>query len=198
MNFILVLLFVVVVSYGQILGMHVWQDDNGLFFKLAHINEPAGYFGVGPLGTGTYKYTITPYIPIYKMFGYTAFPYFFLNLILYFLSAICVYKVFSRIIGEKGGRMAGFLYAAGYVASDGIIRLFSSPLFSLSVILISLFLLAYWNYYRQKKIGWYYLSVLFFFLAIEFVRARTHYLIGVAALFELIFLAFKKPLKSTL
>ena len=198
MNFILVLFFVIVISYGQILGMHVWQDDNGLFFKLAHINEPAGYFGIGPFGTGTYKYTIAPYIPIYKIFGYATFPYFFLNLILYSLSVICVYKVFSRILGEKGGKIAGFLYAAGYIASDGIIRLFSSPLFSLSIILISLFLLSYWNYYRWKKIGWYFFAVLFFFLAIEFIRARTHYLIGVAILFELIFFSFRQPLKSTL
>lgn len=194
-NFILVLLLVMVISYGQILGMNVWQDDNGLFFKLAHINENAGYFGPGPFGLGPYKYTITPYIPIYKIFGYATFPYFFLNLVLYFLASICVYKVFSKIIGSKGGKVAGFLYAAGYLASDGFIRLFSSPLFSLSIILISLFLLAYWQYYKQKKIKWYFLAVLFFFLSIEFVRARTHYLIGVAISFELLFLTFRKPLK---
>jgi hypothetical protein len=195
-NFYLILLITLIISYGQILGMYIWQDDNGLFFKLSHINESPGYFGPGPFGVGPYKYTATPYIPIYKMFGFSTLPYFFLNLGLYFLTAICVYKVFSKILGSRGGKIVGFLYAAGYIASDGFIRLFSSPLFSLSVVLISLLLLSYWNYYQQKKIQWYLLSILFFFLAVEFISARTHYLIGVVVLFEFIFLTFRKPIKS--
>jgi len=176
--------------------MYVWQDDNGLFFKLAHIKESPGYFGPGPFGIGPYKYTATPYIPIYEAFGFSTFPYFLLNLGLYCLATVCVYKVFSKILGANGGKIVGFLFAAGYIASDGFIRLFSSPLFSLSVVLISLLLFSYWNYFKQGKIRWYLLSILFYFLAVEFIRARTHYLIGVVFLFEFIFLAFRKPIKS--
>jgi len=46
-RFWVILLLLVLVSYGQILFMYVWQDDNALFFKLANIEGRAGYLGMG-------------------------------------------------------------------------------------------------------------------------------------------------------
>lgn len=194
--FILFLLIIVLISYGQILSMYVWQDDNGLFFKLAHIQEKAGYLGPGPFGNGAYKYIQTPYIPIYHLFKFNTVAYFSFTLLIYFLATICVYKVFSIIFGKEAGRLAGFLYAAGYIASDGFIRLFNSVITSVSIILISLLFLSYYKYYKDRNIKWYFLALALFFLATELIVGRTHYLIGTVLVFELLFLSFEKPLKS--
>lgn len=195
-NFIFFLSLVVLLSYGQLLRMYVWEDDNALFFKLANIEGKAGYLGEGPFGSGPYKYTATPYIPIYNLFGFETKAYFTFTLILYFISTVIVYKVLAKIFGEQVGKIAGFLYAAGYIASDGFIRLFNSTITNISVILISLLTYFYWKFYKSGKLIWYFSSVGAFFLAGEFAMARTHYLIVVIILFELLFLAFQKRIRS--
>lgn len=192
MGFISVLLAILLFSYGQILGMGVWQDDNGLFFKLAHIGENTGYLSAGPFGSGPYKYIATPYIPIYHFFGYNTVAYFLLTFGIYFCTTIVVYNVYKRILGKRGGRVAAILYAAGYIASDGFIRLFNSVVTSVSVVTISLFFLSYWNYLKKLKIRWYALSLSFYFLSVELARGRTHYLIGIVFLFEILYIAKKK------
>lgn len=197
-HYLLLLILLVIISYGQMLGMYVWQDDNGLFFKLAHIDEKAGYLGAGPFGTGAYKYIQTPYIPIYQLFGFNTVAFFSFTLAFYLLTTVIVYKVFSHIFEEKVGRLGGLLYASGYIASDGFIRLFNSMITSVSIILISLMLLFYWKFFKERNLKWYSLSLLFFFLAIEFAVGRTHYLIGVIVSFELIFLTFEKKVRSLL
>lgn len=197
-HFLLLLILLVLISYGQMLGMYVWQDDNGLFFKLAHINEKAGYLGAGPFGTGAYKYIQTPYIPIYQLFGFNTVVFFSFTLAAYLITTIVVYKVFSHIFGENMGKLGGLLYAAGYIASDGFIRLFNSVITSASIILVSLLFLFYFKFFKQRKLKWYLLALLFFFLSIEFAVGRTHYLIGVVLFFELIFLTFERPVRSIL
>lgn len=188
----IILFIVVLISYGQLLFMTPWQDDQSLFFKLQHINEKAGYFGVGPFGEGTYKYIITPFIPIYYIFGLNIPFYYALAFFVYLLSCFAVYKCVSSIINQKTGRISGLLYGAGYMASDSFIRLFNSIVTSFSVILISLLSLSYWKYYKTGKIRWYLFALVSYFSAIEFVQTRTHYLISVVLLFELLFFAFRK------
>ncbi|MFH1827132.1 MAG: hypothetical protein ABH812_01705, partial [bacterium] len=100
----LILLFILIVSYGQILFMVPWQDDNAIFFKLAHIQESAGYLGKGVFGEGPYKYTAFFYYPSYLMFGYSTFYYFALGFLTYFLSTLVLYKVIAKVIGEKFGK----------------------------------------------------------------------------------------------
>lgn len=195
-NYILFLALVVVLSYGQLLGMHVWQDDNALFFKLSNIEGKAGYLGTGPIGQGAYKYTVTPYIPIYRIFGFNTIPYFLLTLTFYFVTSVFVYKAFSKIFGEKVGRISGFLYAVGYIAADGYIRLFNSLITNLSVILISLLFLFLWRFTKELKIKWYFLGLLVFWAVTEFALARSHYLVSIVIVWELLFNFFKKPMKS--
>lgn len=171
--------------------MYPWQDDNALFFKLAHIDEPAGYFGPGPIGNGLTKYAHTPFVLIYNIFGHNTVAYFGLLLILYIVATIFVYKSFSVILGETGGRVAGFLFGAGYVISDGIWRMANSATTSLSIIFISLFLIGYWKFHNTKKIFWYFLALVGFFLASEITIVRTHYFFAIVVLFEVLFLTRK-------
>lgn len=194
----LIIVLVLFISYGQILKMLPWQDDNALFFKLAHIKEPAGFLGNGVFGEGAYKYTAFFYYPIYLLFGYKEFYYFAFGFILYGISVFSVYKMTSSILNDDSGRIAGFLYACGFIGSDSFIRLFNSIITSLSVILVCLLIYAYWSFYKEKRIRWYFYSIIFFLLAAEFARARTHYLIVVPIIFEILFLSFKRPVLKSL
>lgn len=192
-----IIFVVLLISYGQILSMLPWQDDNALFFKLAHINEPAGFLGKGILGEGAYKYTAFFYYPIYLIAGFNEVYYFAFGLILYGISTFCVYKVASKLFNENTGKLAGFLYACGFIGSDSFIRLFNSVITSLSVIGISFLIYFYWKYYEEKKHKWYFLALFVFLLLSEFARARTHYLIVLVAIFELLFFTLRRPfLKS--
>lgn len=192
---IIYLFLAVFISYSQILAMGVWQDDNALFFKLAHINERAGYLGYGIFGEGAYKYTATFYYPIYLLFGFNTFYYFLLSWIFYFVSVLCIYFVFKKILGNQAGFWSSFFYASGYLASDGFIRLFNSIITSVSVMFICFFIYFYYFFFRHSRIKNYIFALVLFFLAVEFARARTHYLIIVPFLFELFNLSnfsFKK------
>src|SRR3989344_150521 len=139
-NYIFFLILLVLISYGQILGLYVWEDDHALFFKLAHLKEGAGYFGPGPFGTGIYRYAAVPFIPIYYLFGYFVPAYFGLILLLYLITTIVIYKVFSTVISETAGKVASFMYGAGYIVSDGVWRMANSSTTSISIILANLFL----------------------------------------------------------
>lgn len=196
-RFLLILAVVVLASYGQTLLMGVWEDDNALFFKLAHLQDPAGFLGAGPLGEGAYKYTAAFYVPIYYLFGFNVFFYFLYGLLFYVVSVFVVYKVYSKILGDVAGKAAGFIYACGFIASDGYIRLFNSIITSISIILISFLFLFLYRFYQQvnfvksnfaKQYTWYFLALGSFFLALELARARTHYLFSIILIFELFFL----------
>jgi len=133
--------------------MNFWQDDNALVFKFTHINEDAGYLGKGIFGEGAYRYTVTPYYPIFKLFGYNPIPYFVFCLVIYILSVFAVYFFFTILFSNRlKALVAGLIYASGYIASDGFIRLFNSVLASLSVILVTLNLGFYFKYYKTKRI----------------------------------------------
>jgi hypothetical protein len=194
----LFLLLVTIISFGQTLLMGVWMDDQGMFFKLAHIQEAAGFMGKGPLGEGLYKYVVTPFIPIHQIFGYDPKWYFLLGLLVYYLSVLVVYHTFTEVLGKKGGRLSGFLYSCGFIASDAIIRLITSILTSVSIITSSFLLLFYWKFYKQRKFIFYLLALLFYFLSVEFAQVRTHYLIIVVIAIEVIFFMFKKPIARSL
>jgi len=197
-RFGIVIFVITLLSYGQIIKMLPWQDDNAIFFKLAHIKEPAGYLGKGILGEGPYKYTAFFYYPIYLLFGYRTEPYFILSFIFYLLSTLVVYRLFKEIINEKAAKVASFIYACGFVASDGYIRLYNSVGTSLSIIFISFLFYFYWRFCKSKNIFDYIVAFIFFLLATEFVRYRSHYLISIVFIFEVLFFTFSKPLFKSL
>lgn len=187
------LILLVSISYSQILQMFPWQDDHALMFKLGNIMDKAGYLGTGIFGEGPYKYTAAFYYPIYQLFGYNITLYFLLSFVCYLLAAFSIYYVISKIFDQKSGRLAGFLFGAGYVASDGFIRLYNSVGTSLSIVLIAFLIYFYWEFYKKRKVKFYLFALFLFFLATEFVRYRTHYLISVVMVYELLFFTFNKP-----
>lgn len=179
-------------SFGQLLWMQPWQDDNALFFKLSHIQEPAGFLGRGILGEGPYRYTATPYYLIYVLFGYNIPIYFGLALLAYIIATFAVYYLFSYLISKRAGLLAGFLFAANNTTSDSFVRLFNSVSTSLSVILLSTLIFFKWQQYKTSKSHFILLSLLTYYLITEFAYVRSHYLIGSLLLFDLLFII--KPL----
>jgi len=188
---------VVLISYGQILGMGVWKDDNAIFFKFDHIYEQAGFFGKGILGEGPYKFSVTPYYPIHLIFGNESIvPYYVLILIFYFVSTLCVYFLFSRLFSKSLGKVSAFLFAAGYISSQGFFWLATAMFSNLSIVVISLIILLYNAFLTKRKILYYLLAVFLYWLCVAFFPLRAYYFIAFILSFELIFAAFKKFPKS--
>ncbi len=180
------LLIISFISYGQTLWMQVWRDTNAIFFKFNHLNEPAGYLGRGLLGEGTYKFSVTPYWFIYKLVGYKyIFPYYLLNLIFYFIASFFVYRLFTKLISKKSGRIAGFLFAAGYIATEGFLSLDSSMIFNISIILICLSLIFYKKFSVSNKLKDFLFSLFWYLFAVFLTPVRVHYFIGVIVLFDI-------------
>lgn len=189
-----IILFVtVLISYGQTLWMDVWRDAHAIFFKFNHLYERTGYLGNGILGEGTYRFSVAPYWFIYKLVGYSQiWPYYLLNLFFYFFAALSIYYLFSKLLNQKSGRIAGLLFAAGYIAVEGFIDLAGSMIFNVSIILLCCCLLAYLNYFQTRRYKFYILSLGIYVLAIFLTPVRTHYFIGVLILFDLLWFQGKK------
>lgn len=184
--FFVFLFILVLISFGQILWMQPWQDDNALIFKLAHIEEAAGFLGKGVFGEGPYRYIATPYYLIYSIFGLNIAAFFGLALMFYFISTVSIYFLLKVLIDKNTGRLASILYATNYVTSDSFIRLFNSVSSSLGVIFLSSLIISYWKFLQTKKFIFFSLAILAFWLASEFTYVRSHYLIAVVILIEII------------
>ncbi len=188
---------IVLISYGQILRMGIWKDDNAIFFKFTHINEPAGFFGRGILGEGYYKFSVTPYYFIYKLFGYNStFPYYLLLLIFYFLLTFLLYKVFSYIFSEWFAKVASFLFAAGYIGAEGFYWISNSMLAMVSMFFGLLVLYFYYKYFKKRRLLFYLLSIAFYWLMCFLVPLRSIYYISIIILFEFFFTSYKNKIKS--
>jgi hypothetical protein len=187
------------ISYGQMLMMGIWKDDNAIFFKLQHIAEPAGFFGKGLIGEGPYRFSFTPYWFVYKIFGqHSLLPYYLLIYLFYFLAIISVYKFVSKFVSPNAGKVAGFLFACGFIASEGFFWLANAMVSDISIILVSFLLFFYWKYFQSRKIINYYFAVIIYWVTCYFVPIRSYYFIGIIFIFELIFLTFTNKLRSIL
>lgn len=198
-HYLIFLFLIVLVSYGQILGMNVWKDDNAIFFKFDHVNEETGFFGKGVLGSGPYRFSMTPYYPIYKIFGNTSIvPYYILILFFYFISTLCVYYLFGKMISPKTGKVSSFLFASGFIASEGFYWLANAMFAHLAILSLFLILFFYYRYSKAEKLYNYLLAVIFYFMSSALFPLRTMYFIGIIIAFELIYLGFRKFPKSLL
>ena len=91
------------------------------------------------MGEGTYRFSVAPYYLVYKLVGYDPiWAYYLLSLLFYFLTSLTVYHLYSKLIDSTSGRIAGLLFAAGYIASDGFMWLTTSITQSLSIIFVLL------------------------------------------------------------
>lgn len=194
----LFLALVVLISYGQMLWMQPWEDDSGLFIKLANIQSNVGYFGFGPFGSGIYKYTAVPFIPIYHFFGHNIVAYFALCLVAYLVATLVVYKLFSQILGETAGRIAGLVLAAGYISSDAFWRLTNGVATCISFLLVTFFVYFYVKYLNLSKFRYYLLTLFFYAISLQYFVVRDLYLFAIVVVFELVFFVFKKPFKFPL
>lgn len=192
-HYFIFLLLTVFVSYGLTLWMNVWKDDNAIFFKFAHIEEPAGYLGRGLLGEGTYKFSVTPYYFIYKLFGYeNIWPYYLLNLSTFFLSVVSSYLLFKKLISEKVAKLSSFVYACGYIASEGVTWLASSMIISVSIIFTCLSLYFYLIHYKKGKFLYFIFALTTYFVATFLTPVRVHYLGLVLVFFDVLWFFTKK------
>lgn len=192
--FFLTLVIVVLISYGQMLGMNFYQDDNALMFKLSHIKDEAGFLGKGVFGYGPYSYTAAVNLVVFSLFKYNSLAYFSFGLIFIILSCFIVYWFFLILFRNKlKAATAALLYASGYIGSDGYIRIFNSVLTTGSIIFTcaSIGLLWIFNSARTHRFRWYTLSLISYACAIEFGYIRTHYLIAIVVATQII-LIFEK------
>lgn len=173
--------------------MNFYQDDNALVFKFTHINEPAGNLGTGIFGQGPYRFTLTPYLPIFYLFGYNPKAYYVLDLIFIVVSVIAIYIFFLSLFEDQlKARIAALLYSAGYIGSDSLIRIFNSVLTSLSIIFSCGAIGFYYQYFKKNNLLWYFFSLFSFFMAIYLGVIRTHYLFFVIIACEIIFFMARK------
>lgn len=183
------LALLVLLAYGQTLGMYFWQDDAALVFKMQHPFPNAGSFGEGIFGVGAYKYLATPFIPLYSLFGLHPLPYFAVGIGMYFLLTLVVFWFVRELTQNNRIATSGaVLFGAGYFAQFAVFRLINSYQTNLSVILALItFGVLIW-YYQTKRWWWYVLSVGLFAATLELVLVRSHGLIIPVIALEALFL----------
>lgn len=186
---VILICVILLLAYGQTLGMYFWQDDSALMFKLQHPLEAAGSYGLGIIGDGPYKYLITPFVPFFPIFGLNPFGYFLVGLVAYFISTAVFYLFSSELFqSKKGGFVSTLIFAAGYIGSDTMFRISNSWQTNFGLILALLSFWAYVKFFRDRfRLLFYALSLLFFYLAVEFVYIRSHSLIAPIFVIDLLF-----------
>lgn len=198
MKSILILISLVAfLTFSQSLFFTLWQDDNALIFKAQHPQEQAGVFGPGVFGLGAYRYIATPYIFLYQLFGLNLPVFYLIAIIFYVLAAISVFFLAKELTGNKLlSALAGLIFAAGFIGSEGVLRLFNSLQTSYSIILVSLLFILLNRFLVSRNIFFYFLSIAFFYLTIEMSLIRTQYLIIPVIVFILLFLVNWKSTKA--
>lgn len=188
-----IFIFIIALSFGQSLNFELWQDDNALIFKLQHLEEQVGVFGPGAAGLGAYRYIALPYIPIYQAFGMNLPILYFYALSFYFLAGVTVFFLAKQLTKNNIlSFLTGAIFSAGFIGSDGILRLFNSAQTSYSIAFVCLFYYFLWRFV-QKLGKWDYLMALFlFFISLETAFIRTQYLILPTLVFLILFLSWKK------
>lgn len=168
------------VAYGQTLEMYFWQDDSALMFKLQHPEGAAGSFGAGIIGEGPYKYLVTPFVPFYSVFGLNPQGYFAVGWVWY-LVTVAVFYWFALGLFQKRdlSYVTTLVFAAGYVGSEISFRIINSWQSGMGLALALVSFGALVRCLRGKGWGYYFLSVLAFWAATEFIYIRSHSLIGV-------------------
>lgn len=173
---ILILLVLTFVSHGQTLQMYFWVDDWAMAYKVLWPEEAPGNMGAGVFGDGgPYRYLVTPFIWLYPLFGFNAFPYFAIGWFLYFLAAFGVYLLARELTQKYSiGLASGAIFASGYIGSHALYRLTNSYQTVGAALFISLTVWLFAKYLRREKPSLYWLSLLLYTLSLEVFFIRTH------------------------
>lgn len=188
----LLLMLLLLASYGQTLWMYFWRDDYSLLFKLQHPSEKAGHFGAGLIGQGAYQYLAVPYAPVFYLFGLNPFVYFLIGLLLYGIDVLAFYFFAKEVLhSKKASYISTLIFAAGYIAADGMFRIVNSWQNSIGVLLALLTLLFFVKSLRGETAKNYLLALLFYIMSAELVTVRSHSLILALLGLDLIYTANK-------
>lgn len=197
---VLLLIVIIFVSYGQTLNMYFWVDDWGMAYKMQHLDANIPNFGPGIFGDGAYRYNVTPFIALYPLFGLNAFPYFALGLLFYFLAALVVYLLAKELSGKKTvGIISATIFGSGYIGSDAMNHLNNSYQLVQTGGLSALVVWFLIRYYQTNSKKYYIFSLLIYMAILEFLFLRSHgvFLLVFSASILAIML-YKKPILSTI
>ncbi len=191
---IILLAVTVILACWQTVFLYFWADDWDLFLKIIHPNLSPWGLDPGWFGSGPYKYIHTPFMPLFPFFGLNPGPYFAIAIFIYFLTAVSIFLLVSELTRNKYLSLGiSVIYASlPYIGSYTIFHLsnsyqnYGATLFTT----LTLWLLA--KYYRQRKIPYYLLSILLFFISIEVEHLRSHGLIFLVAGLTLLYGRWKR------
>ena len=188
-RFLLLVVFIIILSYGQTILMYFWQDDSALMFRLQHPVGPMGSFGPSIWADrGAYRYMVIPFVPFFSLFGLQPVGYFAIGLLTYAIAAGCFY-LFARELFKKkeNAQIATLFFAAGYIGSDMMFRIINSWQSNTGLILSLLTLFYYARFKNNGKLKHYLYGLVLYLATIELVYIRSHSLVGSIVIMELLF-----------
>lgn len=180
----LVLLIVVLASYGPTLKMYFWVDDWGLLFKMVHPETQPGN-----LGHPAYRYTALPFVFLYPLIGLNSEVYFALGLVQYYVLALAVF-LFARELTQKFSVALGAaaVFASGYIGSYALFRLSNSYQLIDTTIFMVLGAWALVRFCKVQQKRFYLLALVLYLATLEFFILRAQGIVivflGVALLFS--------------
>lgn len=174
----LLVFLVTFLTYGQMLGMYFWQDDNAIIFKAQNIEGTAGYFGEGLYDrSSNYRFVATLVYPLYLLFGIEPTGYYLAGIIFYFFAALSIYFLVKVLTGKKlVALMAALIFASGYIGAESVWRVSTSLHTSHMIIFLNLAMLFYILSFRSEKRKWLYyvVSLVLFVYTMETGFVRSH------------------------
>lgn len=180
-------------AYFQTLFMYFWNDDNAIIFKLQHLREGVGNLGSGIFGIDSpYRMVIFSLVPIYYMFGINSYAFFAFGILFYFFAAVSVYFFADSFLHKKSSALvASLIFASSLIGAESLWRVYNSIHTSITIIYIVLSC-SFYNYYiTQKrlklKLSFYFISLIFFTLAVQWGFVRAHGLIIAIIAQEILF-----------
>ena len=187
---LIVLLLITFVAYGQTLLMYFLIDDNALIYKLQH-PEVIGLWGKGLVGVGAYRYRALQFAPFYPVFGVNPVPYFVVGYLLYYFTSVILF--FFTLVVSKSKQIAfaaAAIFSAGYVGSETMFGISNSWETNRGIITALVTFLVYYHFLKTKKIAFYLLSVILFFVSLDTLYVRAHGLIFALTAFD-VFVGWK-------
>ncbi len=151
-------------SLYPIVNMFFWRDDYTLLYKIQQ-HESAVY---------PYQFVIPYFTPLYQWFGLNPQGYFVLGLLLYAVSAVCVFLFFRSITKTPVAFAASLLYASGLVALENMIQITYADVVPVFVILLTMSQLYLVQFIQKGKTRLLGLSIAFYILLLEFFPHRAH------------------------
>ena len=162
----LLLLTIVVLTYGRTIQMYWWVDDWGLLFKMIHSESSPGNLGPGIVGYGAYRYLATPFILLFPLVKYSTEIYFLLGILLYFIAVVLVYVFVKELTKDKViPVLSASIFASGFIGSHALYRLTNSYQTVGATIFICLTVWLFAKHLRNGRLWFYWLSIILYIIS---------------------------------